>query len=64
MEEWFIKEAHNLANKLESIGCDYDLVYFSREHGDLGHGYMEQLESNDCARQAFDRMMKFVGKHI
>ena len=64
MEEWFIKEAHNLAKKLDYIDCDYDLVYFPREYGDLTHGYMEQLESSECAKQAFDRMMKFVGEHI
>lgn len=62
--EYFIREAVDLAAKLDTIGCDHDLVYFSRDMADLDHGYMDLKATNDFAREAFERMMKFVGEHI
>ena len=62
--EYFIRDAVDLAAKLESIGCEYDLVYFTREQSDLDHGYMDLLDENEFAKEAFDRMIQFIQEHI
>jgi len=63
-EIYFEVEAEELAKKLEKIGVKYDLVHFPKERGLLGHGYMDDMVKNPLAKEAFDRMMKFVGENI
>lgn len=62
--EYFVREAVDLAARLEAIGCAHDLVYFTAQQADLDHGYMDLLDSNAFAKEAFDRMLQFVGAHI
>ena len=61
---YFIREATDLAKKLDTIDCDHDLVYFTKDQADLDHGYMDLFSTNKYARQALDRMLAFVGEHI
>lgn len=62
--EYFVREAVDLAAKLESIGCEHELVYFTKEQADLDHGYMDLLDKNEFAKEAFERMMLFIKEHI
>lgn len=59
---FFITEARGLKRKLDEIGIPNDMVFFPGAK--LPHGYMDQLDSEPHAKEAFDRMMAFIQKHI
>ena len=62
--EYFVREAEDLAAILQKIGAEYELIHFTREQADLDHGYAGVPNSSTWARQAFDSMLSFVGRHI
>ena len=59
---YFVTEARGLKLKLDEIGVPNDLVFFPGAK--LPHGYMDQMASEPHAKEAFDRMMNFIQKHI
>ena len=59
---YFITEGRGLKKKLDEIGVPNDLVFFPGAK--LPHGYMDQMDAEPHAKEAFDRMMKFIKKHI
>ncbi len=59
---YFITEGRGLRNRLDEIGVPAELVFFPGAK--LPHGYMDQMEAEPHAREAFDRMMKFIQKYI
>ena len=59
---YFSTEARGLHRKLDEIGVPNDMVFFPGAN--LPHGYMDQLDSEPHAKEAFQRMMTFLRKHI
>ena len=59
---YFITEGRGLKQKLDEIGVPNDLVFFPGAK--LPHGYMDQMEAEPHAKEAFDRMMNFIQKYI
>ena len=59
---YFITEARGLKKKLDEIGVPNDLVFFPGAK--LPHGYMDQMEAEPHAKEAFTRMMDFIKKYI
>ena len=59
---YFITEGRGLKKKLDEIGVPNDLVFFPGAK--LPHGYMDQMEAEPHAKEAFDRMMSFIKKYI
>ena len=58
---YFITEGRGLKQKLDEIGVPNDLVFFPGAN--LPHGYMDNLKEPH-GREAFDRMMAFIGQYI
>lgn len=61
-EIWFKDSAEDLTALLEKNGTPYEYFYRGPEFGKLEHGYMQQFESNPCARECFEHMMLFIRK--
>ena len=59
---YFITEGRGLKKKLDEIGIPNDLVFFPGAR--LPHGYMDQMDQEPHAKEAFDRMMKFIKQYI
>lgn len=59
---YFSTEARELHRKLDEIGVPNDMVFFPGAN--LPHGYMDQLDSEPHAKEAFQRMMAFLREHI
>ncbi len=59
---YFITEGRGLKKKLDAIGVPNDLVFFPGAK--LPHGYMDQMEAEPHAKEAFARMMNFIQKYI
>ena len=59
---YFITEGRDLKKKLDEIGVPNELVFFPGEK--LPHGYMDRMESDPHALQAFHSMMAFIQKYI
>ncbi len=59
---YFITEGRGLKKKLDEIGVANDLIFFPGAN--LPHGYMDQMDREPHAKEAFDRMMAFIDKHI
>jgi acetyl esterase/lipase len=59
---YFITEGRGLKKKLDEIGVPNDLVFFPG--AGLPHGYMDQMDQEPHAKEAFERMMAFIKKHI
>ena len=59
---FFITEARGLKRKLDEIGVPNDLVFFPGAN--LPHGYMDQMDSEPHAKEAFERMLAFIGTYI
>lgn len=59
---YFITEGRGLKKKLDEIGVPNDLVFFPGAK--LPHGYMDRMEAEPHAKEAFDRMMNFIQKYI
>ena len=59
---FFSTEAQGLKRKLDEIGVPNDMVFFPGAK--LPHGYMDQMDSEPHAREAFMRMMSFIQKYI
>ncbi len=58
---YFITEGCGLKQKLDEIGVPNDLVFFPGAK--LPHGYMDNLKEPH-GREAFERMMAFIGQYI
>ena len=59
---YFITEGRGLKKKLDEIGVPNELVFFPGAK--LPHGYMDQMDQEPHAKEAFERMMAFINKHI
>ena len=59
---YFITEGRGLKKKLDEIGVPNDLVFFPGAK--LPHGYMDQMDHEPHAKEAFERMMAFIQKYI
>ena len=59
---YFIAEARGLKRKLDEIGVPCDMVFF--QGAKLPHGYMDKLDTEPHAKEAFGRMMAFIQKYI
>ena len=59
---YFITEGRGLKKKLDEIGVPNDLVFFPGAK--LPHGYMDQLDAEPHAKEAFERMMRFIRTYI
>ena len=59
---YFITEGRGLKEKLDEIGVPNDLVFFPGAK--LPHGYMDRMDAEPHAKEAFDRMMNFIQKYI
>ena len=59
---YFITEAKNLKKKLDKLNVPNDLVFFPGAR--LPHGYMDNMDSEPHAQEAFNRMMEFIQKYI
>ena len=59
---YFITEGRGLKKKLDEIGVPNDLVFFPGAK--LPHGYMDQMDHEPHAKEAFKRMMAFIQKYI
>lgn len=59
---YFITEARGLKRKLDEIGVPCDMVFF--QGAKLPHGYMDKLDTEPHAKEAFGRMMAFIQKYI
>ena len=59
---YFITEGRGLKKKLDEIFVPNDLVFFPGAK--LPHGYMDQMDAEPHAKEAFDRMMNFIQKYI
>ena len=60
---YFVKEAQALDRVLTKFGIDHELYYRDPSYGNLPHGYMNLLDTNQYAREAFERMMQFIARH-
>ena len=58
---YFITEGRGLKKKLDELGVPNELVFFPGAK--LPHGYMDNLEEPH-GREAFERMMAFIGQYI
>lgn len=64
VEEIFYNDALRTARALDKIGAEYELFYRTKEEaGELPHGFLEQLNTNEAARACFDAMLTFALKH-
>lgn len=61
---YFVKEAQALDRVLTEYGVEHELYYRDETYGKLSHGYMDLLDKNQYAREAFERMMQFIEKHV
>lgn len=61
---YFEREADDLAAILRRISCEHELIHFTKEQADLDHGYVDLLDTNPWAKQAFESLLLFVSKHI
>jgi hypothetical protein len=59
---YFITEGRGLREKLDAIGIPNELVFFPG--AGLPHGYMDQMEAEPHASEAFSRMMRFIQQYI
>lgn len=59
---YFITEARALSEKLNEIGVPNKVIFFPGAK--LPHGYMDRMESDPYALQAFTSMMEFIQKYI
>ena len=59
---YFITEARGLKKKLDEIGVPNELVFFPGAK--LPHGYMDQMDTEPHAKEAFTRMIDFIKKYI
>ncbi len=59
---YFITEGRGLREKLDAIGIPNELVFFPG--AGLPHGYMDQMEAEPHAKEAFSRMMRFIQQYI
>lgn len=59
---FFITEARGLKKKLDELGVPNDMVFFPGAK--LPHGYMDRMDSDLHAKEAFDRMMAFIRQYI
>ena len=59
---YFITEGRGLKKRLDEIGVPNDLVFFPG--AGLPHGYMDKMDQEPHAKEAFERMMAFIKKHI
>jgi acetyl esterase/lipase len=59
---YFITEGRGLKKRLDEIGVPNDLVFFPGAK--LPHGYMDRMEAEPHAKEAFDRMTRFIKKYI
>ena len=59
---YFITEGRGLKKKLDEIGVPNDLVFFPG--AGLPHGYMDQMDQEPHAKEAFERMMAFINNLI
>jgi len=60
---YFIKEAEALDRELTKYGIDHELYYRDPSYGNQPHGYMNLLDANQFAREAFEQMMQFIARH-
>ena len=58
---YFITEGRGLKKKLDELGVPNELVFFPGAN--LPHGYMDNLKEPH-GREAFERMMAFIGQYI
>ncbi len=61
---YFVKEAQALDRVLTEYDIEHELYYRDETYDKLPHGYMDLLDKNQYAREAFDRMMQFIEKHV
>ena len=59
---FFITEGRGLKKKLDEICVPNDLVFFPGAN--LPHGYMDRMDAEPHAKEAFSRMMDFIKKYI
>ena len=59
---FFSTEAFELKAKLDEIGVPCDMVFFPGAK--LPHGYMDRLDTEPHAKEAFGRMMAFIKQYI
>lgn len=59
---YFITEGRGLKEKLDEIGVPNELVFFPGAK--LPHGYMDQMDTEPHAKEAFTRMIDFIKKYI
>ena len=59
---FFITEGRGLKKKLDDICVPNDLVFFPGAN--LPHGYMDRMDAEPHAKEAFSRMMDFIKKYI
>lgn len=63
-EIWFLDSAQDLAEKLASIGADYEFFYRGPEHGKLNHGYLQKFASEPCAKECFEHLLAFLQRQL
>ncbi len=63
-EIYFVKEAQALDRVLKKYGVDHEVYYRDQSYDKLPHGYMNLFQTNQYAREAFERMMQFIEKHV
>lgn len=64
MEKWFQDSAEDLAAALEKNGTEYEYFFRGQESDMLEHGFMKRYDSNEYAKECFERMLKFMEQQM
>ena len=59
----FPYEMQALSDRLRENGVDYEYFYRDRSYADLCHGYLNQLKTNEYARECFLHLLNFMKKY-
>lgn len=63
-EPWFLLSAQDLEKAVKAVGGEYEFCYFSKEKGELNHGYLNLFATNNCAKECLERMLAFITKKV
>jgi len=59
----FPEDMQTFADRLTELGVENEYYRIFREEAELAHGYLGLVDSNQYARECFDRILTFMKKH-
>ncbi|WP_046226615.1 alpha/beta hydrolase [Paenibacillus dauci] len=60
----YSRDMQHLYRTLQEKDVDTEYYYRDQTYGELGHGFLIQSTSNQYAKEYFEQIMAFVGRHI